>query len=193
EAALRADLEVPGELLVVEDLAAVVALDPQPLRHLARAPLPGLLGRSVLLEPHGKGGNPNKNRAPPPGRGRPKRLGGRRLGLQRAGRQHGAAELEPRAAARKRGAERPLEVLGREDARPVALRDRAAVLEEEDARREVGRERDLVRHEDDGGAALPVDPPQRLQELEAVARGEPGGGAVAQATRRPPCKGTGGQ
>ena len=52
EAALRADLEVARELLVVEDLAAAVALDPEPFRDLALPPLPDLLGRAIFLEPH---------------------------------------------------------------------------------------------------------------------------------------------
>ena len=52
KAALGADLEVPRELLVVEDLPAVVALDPETLRDLARSSVPGLLGGAVFLEPH---------------------------------------------------------------------------------------------------------------------------------------------
>src|SRR5262249_28206805 len=135
EAALRADLEVPRELLVVEDLAAVVALDPQALGHLARAPFPGLLGRSVLLEPHGKGGDPNKIRAPPPGDPRPKPLAGRRLRLEGPGREDVGPEREPRAPGKEGRAERALEVLGRQDGLAGALREGSPVLEEEDARR----------------------------------------------------------
>src|SRR4029077_9907774 len=62
-AAFGTDLEVAGQLLVVEDLPAVLALDPEPFRHLARTPLPQLLRRLVLLEPHGNG-NANRDSGP---------------------------------------------------------------------------------------------------------------------------------
>src|SRR5207249_4567602 len=49
--ALGADVGVPEDFLLIDDLLAAVALDPQPLGHPELLPLHRLLGLLDLLEP----------------------------------------------------------------------------------------------------------------------------------------------
>src|SRR5262249_12680586 len=84
EGALRADLEVPRELLVVEAHPDVLALNPEPFRGLA-LPLAGLLGDAVLLEPHGEVANPSRTPVSPPPRARSGPTGPGRQSPVRAG------------------------------------------------------------------------------------------------------------
>ena len=145
-------------------------------------PLAGLLGRPVLPEPHGRGRIASRIGT---GGGRPAPEGARpatHSEARKPRRQDVARSLEPRpprarTASRRRARGSPAVRTSR--GRPS--RDRAAAPQQQDLR-SPGRAARPISCVTSTTVVprSPVHPPERLQELQAVARIEPGRGLVEQ-------------